>query len=43
MLFRDIFAVYSENHTKPIDAHCGKDAGLIIAKTQVVCIVSIGL
>jgi hypothetical protein len=32
MLFREIIAVYSENHTKPIDTLCGNNAELLIVK-----------
>jgi hypothetical protein len=31
MLFTEIIAVYTENHTKPTNALCGKNAYLLIA------------
>jgi hypothetical protein len=30
MLFRDIVAVYSENHTKPIYTTCGQNPELVV-------------
>jgi hypothetical protein len=32
MLFREIIAVYSENHMKPINTLCGKNAELLTVK-----------
>jgi hypothetical protein len=32
VLFREIIAVYSENHTKPINTLCGQNAELCIIK-----------
>jgi hypothetical protein len=32
MLFREIIAVYSENHTRPINTLCGQNAELLIVK-----------
>jgi hypothetical protein len=32
MLFKEIIAVYWENHTKPINALCGHNAELLIVK-----------
>jgi hypothetical protein len=32
MLFREITAVYSENHMKPINSLCGHNAELLIVK-----------
>jgi hypothetical protein len=32
MLFRELTAVYSENHTKPINKLCGQSAKLLIVK-----------
>jgi hypothetical protein len=32
-LFREIIAVYSENHTKPINTLCGQNAELLDVKT----------
>jgi hypothetical protein len=32
MLFKEIIAVYSENHMKPINTLCGKNAELLIVK-----------
>jgi hypothetical protein len=31
-LFREVMAVYSENHTKPINTHCGQSAELFKVK-----------
>jgi hypothetical protein len=33
MLFKEIVPVYSENHMKPINKLCGKNAELFAAKT----------
>jgi hypothetical protein len=33
MLFKEIIAVYSENHTKPINTLCGQNADLLIIKS----------
>jgi hypothetical protein len=32
MLFREVTAVYSENHVKPINTHCEQNAELLIIK-----------
>jgi hypothetical protein len=32
MLFKEIIAVYSENHMKPINTLCGQNAELLIVK-----------
>jgi hypothetical protein len=30
MLFKEIIAVYSENHTKPLNTLCGQNAELLV-------------
>jgi hypothetical protein len=42
MLFREIIAVYSENHMKPISTLCGQSAEVLNVKL-VVHIVTTGL
>jgi hypothetical protein len=32
MLFKEIIAVYSENHKKPVNTLCGKNVGFLIIK-----------
>jgi hypothetical protein len=33
-LFKEIIAVYSENHTKPANTLCGENAEFMIVKTR---------
>jgi hypothetical protein len=33
MLFRETIAVYSENHTTPINTFCGRKVGLLLVKS----------
>jgi hypothetical protein len=42
MLFREVIAVYAENHTNPINTLCGQNAVLLTLK-QVVHTITIGL
>jgi hypothetical protein len=32
MVFKEIVALYSENHTKPMNTFCGQNAELLIVK-----------
>jgi hypothetical protein len=34
MLFREIIPAYTENHSKPVNALCGKDAKLLNVKVS---------
>jgi hypothetical protein len=34
MIFRDVIAVYSENHIRPISTPCGGNAGLLDVKAR---------
>jgi hypothetical protein len=39
-LFREIIAVYSDNHTKPTNTLCGQNAESLVAKSGSICICS---